>query len=646
MTWADDRVPHRHALGDPLPAVSRATRSVPAKAHPHWRADRRPTHDRFLKQSLVTLPPVPVLDRRRKFSREEVWRAWQRQGCVCKLCSRAIPFDLVVGDHIVPWIRGGPTMLENLQALCGSCNLRKGSGPQEVAAARFDIERVAPSRVPMRKWQTEAMPTALGLLGREAVLIEACPGAGKTRFGLEVAYNLVERQAISRVLVVVPTLAIADGWQHAASAASTDAPTLPLRTQRDWRPVDPLGDDWLGAIVTYHSLFHSTEMFLAHATDPGHRTLVIFDEVHHAGTDAAWGASAQAAFAQGAWGILALTGTPFRTDRSPIVFLPFEGGSARPHFRYGYDQAIEDGSCRPIQFVEARGQTTFRTEDGVVHSVSFDDTEITQMGERRRLRAAIEWTGEGSVAGKLLADANRYLLALRNQGDRDAGGLVVCIDCDHADGVASYMAEKVLGWRPVVACSRLYDPDDPDPANALRLFRASHEPWLVAVNMVSEGVDIPRLRAVVYLTNRLTLLSFRQIVGRVVRTDASNAGDHGRVYFPADPTLLAMARSVTEEARLLPPPVVIVTDEKPTTKVQIEGDKRREASLFETLETLGEQGDIFDTAGREAQALLIACARHFIDREGLTGTDPESLALIAMENLELRTALLELRLES
>jgi superfamily II DNA or RNA helicase len=584
-----------------------------------------------------------VLDPRRKFSRQEVWRAWQRQGNVCNLCGRGIPFDLIVGDHIVPWIRGGPTTLQNLQALCGSCNLRKGSDPQEVAAEHFDLELIAPSRVPMRKWQTEAMPTALGLLGREVVLIEACPGAGKTRFGLEVAYALVAKEAISRVLIVVPTLAIADGWQRAASSTSMDAPTLPLRTQREWRPVDPIGDGWLGAIVTYHSLFRSTEMFLAHATDPGHRTLVIFDEVHHAGTDAAWGASAQAAFAQGAWGILALTGTPFRTDRSPIVFVPSEGGSARPHFRYGYDQAIEDGSCRPIQFVEVRGQTTFRTEDGVVHSVSFDDTEVTQVGERRRLRAAIEWMGDGSVAGKLLDDANRYLLALRKQGDRDAAGLVVCIDCDHAARVASYMGDKVLGRRPIVACSRLYDPDDPDPANAVRLFRTSHEPWIVAVNMVSEGVDIPRLRAVVYLTNRLTLLSFRQIVGRVVRTDTTNAGDHGRVYLPADPTLLEMARSVREEAPLLPPPVVIVTDDNRTREVRIEGEERRGASPFETIETLGEQGGVFDTAGREAQSLLIACARRFIDREGLTGTDPESLALVAAENPELRTALLELR---
>lgn len=109
----------------------------------------------------------------------------------------------------------------------------------------------------------------------------------------------------------------------------------------------------------------------------------------------------------------------------------------------------------------------------------------------------------------MLADASQYLVALRQQGDTDAAGLVVCADCDHAAAIAGYMTTHVTGRRPVVACSRLHDHNDPAPANAIRLFRGSHEPWIVAVNMVSEGVDIPRLRAVVYLTNRLTLLAFR-----------------------------------------------------------------------------------------------------------------------------------------
>jgi superfamily II DNA or RNA helicase len=584
-----------------------------------------------------------VLDPRRHFTRGEVWRAWSLQGRVCKLCGRAIPFDLIVGDHIVPWSRGGPTTSENLQALCGSCNLRKGAEPQAVAETYFDVARLAAGNGGMRRWQEEAMPLVLDALRHEPVLIEACPGAGKTRFGLEVAYRLVESGDISRVLVVVPTLAIADGWQQATSAASRQAPTLPLHSQRDWRPVDPIGDAWLGVIVTYQSLFSSTEMFLAHATDPGQRTLVIFDEVHHAGTDGAWGTAAQEAFAAGAAAILSMSGTPFRTDRSPIVFVPSENGRARPLYRYDYETAIRDGACRPVQFVEVRGNTTFRTEDGVVHTVSFDDTELSALGENRRLRAALEWIGEGSIAERLLADANRYILGLRARGDDDAAGLVVCVDCEHADAVASHMADVVLGWRPVVACTQLHDPNDPAPANALRRFGVSHDPWIVAVNMVSEGVDIPRLRSVVYLTNRLTLLSFRQIVGRVVRTDPANKEDQGRVYLPADPRLIAMATTVTEEAKLLPPPLVIVADDGRPQPVRIEDRDPRQRVPFETLRTIAEQGGVFDTSGLEVDSVLVECARRFIDREHLTGTDPESLAIAASDKPDLKEALLKLR---
>lgn len=564
---------------------------------------------------------------------------------MCKLCGRNIPFDLVHGDHVEPWIEGGRTVAENLQALCGSCNLRKGRLPQAVARARFDADLMTAGTAGLRPWQAAALPVVLDAIGREPVLVEACPGAGKTQFGLELAYRLVADGLISRVLVVVPTLGIADGWRRAASGASPDAPTLPLLSQREWRSVDPIGGQWLGAVITYQSLFASTEMFLAHATDPGHRTLVIFDEIHHAGVGSAWGIAAQEAFAAGAAAILSLSGTPFRTGRDAIVFIPSEGGSARPHYRYSYDQAIGDGACRPVQFVEARGQAAFRTEDGQEHLTAFDDT-LTRIGERRRLRAALEWVGPGSIAGKMLTDADRFLIGLRRQGDTDAAGLVVCVDCGHADAIARYMAEHVTRTRPVVACSRLHDANDADPANTIRRFRESHDPWIVAVNMVSEGVDIPRLRVVVYLTNRLTLLSFRQIVGRVVRTDPSNPHDHGRVYIPADRSLIDMARKVTSQADLLPPPLIIHTDNAPVRRVRIEAGEPAERVPFEVLGTTGEPGNAFDTQGRDASALLIACAQRFIENEGLTGTDPESLALAAADAPELRDALLALRDDS
>ncbi|MBE5469513.1 DEAD/DEAH box helicase family protein [Mycobacteroides abscessus] len=580
------------------------------------------------------------LDPRRTFTRAEVRRAWELQGQVCKLCRRAIPADLMHGDHIHPWSLGGRTTFENLQALCGSCNLRKGSKPQDVIAERFDPAKLRPGSGELRRWQREALPVVLQALRTEPVLVEACPGAGKTRFGLEVAYQMVVAGDISRLLIVVPTVGIAEGWRSAASPSVSHTPTLPLHGLGNWRAVDPIGDGWLGAITTYQSLCAAPDMFLAHVTDPGHRTLVIFDEVHHAGADASWGAAAQFAFAQGAAAILSLSGTPFRTGRDPIVFVPSHEGNAKPHFRYSYDEAIRDGACRPVQFVEARGKTTFRTAQGELETVSFDDSALTEAGERMRLRGALEWIADGSIADKMLRDANEYLISLRSQGDSDAAGLVVCVDCTHAARVTQHLEDNVIGRRPVMACSTMQDENDPAPAHAIHQFGISHDPWLVAVNMVSEGIDIRRLRVVVYLTNRLTLLSFRQIVGRVVRTDPANVDDHGRVYFPADGRLIDMARKVTDQPDLLPPPLVIITDPAPEPNYL---RRRTNSGEAEVVSSIGEQGGVFDTAGREAESELVVCARRFIELHGLTGTDAESLAIAAAETPALADQLLALK---
>jgi hypothetical protein len=117
--------------------------------------------------------------------------------------------------------------------------------------------------------------------------------------------------------------------------------------------------------------------------------------------------------------------------------------------------------------------------------------------------------------------------------------------------------------------------------------------------MISEGVDIRRLRVVVYLTNRMTLLSFRQIVGRVVRSDPANVDDQGRVYLPADRRLLEMAREITNEVDFLPPPMIIETDPPGERRVSVRGETGTERVEFEVLRTSGEQGGIFDTSGTE-----------------------------------------------
>jgi len=543
------------------------------------------------------------------------------------------------GDHIIPWSMGGQTTLENCQALCGSCNLRKGTKNQNIARAIFSAEKIKAGTAPLRTWQLSALKALEPIILKRPVLVEACPGAGKTHFGLDLIYRLLRTAAISRVLIFVPTLSIADGWLNAASSANKNSANVPLLGPRTWHPARCIPPDKVGVVSTYQALFAATDMFLAHATDPGHRTLILFDEIHHAGADAGWGQRAQQAFTKNARATVSLTGTPFRTNGDQIVFVPTNAkGMAIPDFRYGYDEAIVDEACRPVQFVFVQGSTKFRTSDDNIHTVRFAD-ELTNSGAKMRLRTALECVTQGSIAHRMLAEANQYILQLRREGDSDAAGLVVCVDCNHADKIATFMSQNVVSNRPVVAASRTLNDADPEPADAIREFRGSYEPWIIAVNMISEGVDIRRLRVVVYLTNRIAELAFRQIVGRVVRSDHANQADHGRVYMAADPQMVKMARRITNEVRILPQPMVIETDPQ-TSQVAVSANGRDRGS-FEALNSTEESIAAVDSNGQTVKSELIHQALRYIEEYGLTNTDPVSLALAALRKPELLNKLKE-----
>ena len=68
---------------------------------------------------------------------------------------------------------------------------------------------------------------------------------------------------------------------------------------------------------------------------------------------------------------------------------------------------------------------------------------------------------------------------------------------------------------------------------------------MVAVRMVSEGVDVPRLAVGVYATSTATPLFFAQAVGRFVR--ARRRGETASVFLPSVPLLLQHAGEMEVE---------------------------------------------------------------------------------------------------
>lgn len=381
---------------------------------------------------------------------------------------------------------------------------------------------------PLRDWQRDALER-LACWQHGPFLVSAAPGAGKTRPALEFARGMLTGGQASRVAVLCPTTPLTRQW--AAAAAE-----LGVQLQPDAPgPVPPR--DFHGVAVTYARVAADSGGW---ATKVAADTLVIVDEAHHLGEELSWGMGFQTAFARASRWLL-LSGTPFRSDATPIPGVSYDAeGVAEPDVSYTYAQAVADGICRPVAFVTFDGSLSWRSGEDVIES-SFE-TVLSAREASRRYRTAIS-TELPDGLPRILREANEKLRILREQGHRDAGALAVAADATHARRIAKLLGD-LTGRAPVVVLHT-----EARAARKLAAFKDSREPWIVAVNMVSEGVDIPRLRVGVYATAAKTAMIFRQIVGRFVRTISGRAPDPSWVYLPADPSLRVHAAEVESELR-------------------------------------------------------------------------------------------------
>ncbi len=242
---------------------------------------------------------------------------------------------------------------------------------------------------------------------------------------------------------------------------------------------------------------------------------MIADEVHHLGDELAWGTGFTKAFSACGRQLL-LSGTPFRSDDAPIPGISYDAsGFAVPDVAYSYAEAIRDGACREVLFVPFDGTLVWQSGDDVIESSFGEHLSAKERGRRYRTAISTEFA-EGLP--RILRQADRQLTRVRADGHKDAAGLVVTADSEHARVVAAALAE-IAGEKPTLVLHAERGAHD-----RLRKFAGGRSRWIVAVNMVSEGVDIPRLRVGVYATTAKTPMIFRQIVGRFVRVGQGDRG--------------------------------------------------------------------------------------------------------------------------
>ena len=385
-----------------------------------------------------------------------------------------------------------------------------------------------PTTRPLRAWQQSAAAAVFDHAG-EAFLASATPAAGKTTFGLHVAHRMLAEGRVARVAVVAPTTHICRQW--ALDAARYGISLEPNRSNA----AGPEPRDRHGVAVTYATVAAGAAVHRRRCAE--RPTLLIADEPHHMGEDATWGRSTIEAFAKARFRLL-LSGTPFRSDSTPIPWVNYdEDGVSRADYGYGYTQALVDGVCRPVTFHTYGGDMEW-VSDGRVRRADFD-VVLPAAEAARRLRTALD--PDGDWIAHVLRDADDQLRELRAGTHPDAGGLVVAIDKEHAETLADRLA-RITGERPDIVHS-----DAADASARIARFSAGSAPWLVSVLMVSEGVDIPRLRVGVYATTARTELFFRQVIGRFIRRTPAPKDQMSHVFLPSDQKLKALATQIEEE---------------------------------------------------------------------------------------------------
>lgn len=421
-------------------------------------------------------------------------------------------------DHEKPHSAGGPTDVINGQALCPACNLKKGSSVT----------------VALRTWQQEALDV-ISSNPKPDYLMTATPGAGKTTFALATAKMMLHEGTVTRVVVVVPTDSLRLQWADAAAAVG-----LQLMPVNGIEGYDKAG--YVGCVLTYAQLAVGAGRDLLRRT-MRQQTLAILDEVHHAGDNRSWGEGLQ-------YGVelakvrLSLTGTPWRKDpKSPIPFVEYDqDGRVVVDYAYEYGVAVADGVCRRLEFYAWDGEA------------KWIDHMAPEKSRNRwsRLGSDLAEVDVAPVLEGLYSPNHQWMPAVLSEADRalrqvreevpDAAAMVIAADQGKARAYAKLL-KQITGTDPAVVVS-----DEDDAKDIIDRFRHANTPWLVAVKMVSEGVDIPRLVIGVYASTSKTPLFFRQVAGRFVRT-RRNEEVNAKLFIPAVPVLMDHARDIEDELR-------------------------------------------------------------------------------------------------
>lgn len=381
----------------------------------------------------------------------------------------------------------------------------------------------------LREWQTSCIEKALRHFQvNRHFFCQATPGAGKTRMAGELAKELLKKNIIDLVLCFAPSCQVVDGFR------TTFSKILGRRM-----------DGYVGAIgdaCTYQGMDAKGEEFWELFQQ--YRVLAIFDEIHHCAgydfqTSNTWGATIISKIQSQAAFTLSLSGTPWRTDERAVALGRYSApaGTLTCDYRYGLQQAIDDNVCRSPRITLIDNHNLQLTQKTQQSRLTSDYDNFTHLLESSPLRFEdILWNED--VIDHVLGLGCRKLAKLRKRNP-SAAGLIVATDTNHAKLIESKLQRRGENCR--VATTKTGGAQD-----NINEFRSGIGCWIIAVGMISEGTDIPRLQVCCYLSRIRTELHYRQVLGRILRRTGIN-DDQAWLFVIAEPSLIEFSRRISED---------------------------------------------------------------------------------------------------
>ncbi len=458
-----------------------------------------------------------MLDSRRLFSSYQRRQILVAANYRCEVCAVLLDGEWHA-HHRVAWSDGGPTETHNGMALCIDCHKR-------IHAMTF---------IP-RQWQTACherereFRQTHGPGTKNAFLIEACPGAGKSAMAAMIAAEWLQQSIVDHVIIAAP-------WKPVVASIEKSCSQFQMMTRRNlfYGSGYQHSPSWEVTALTTTTVCSSKtiEAIKNWKRNDGWRFGLIIDEIHHNSLGAAWGSYAEI-IAEHADYLVCMSGTPFRADGMPIATIEYSPSKELVrHYRLTYEQGVSEGYVRDVTVSWIRGNVSFfDKEENKTTERPYENLSKQQVAQ---VQDQLLDSKSELVSATILA-VHEDLMKLRASGPEyeDAAALFVCRpgtnngDSDKRVWKIARQIKALTGIDPEVVTHK-----DENVEGKIEAFRRGKSPYIVAVNMISEGCDIPRLIKVGILRLIDSPMLVRQVVGRVIRRRGDWDTHAATVYAP------------------------------------------------------------------------------------------------------------------